>query len=400
VAIDVSGALYLTGTFQGDVDFGGGLRSSDGPLSDIFVLALRADGSYRWDWTGGGNGEDRSRGIDVDGVGAVFIAGSFPGTVDFGGGPRTSLGTESSFVLALDSAGSYRWDWIGQGGNNRGSAIVVGSSTDLFVAGNFDGGVNFGSGVRTSTGRSDGYITALSTAGAYRWDWQTRGDAADSELVLDVATDGRGNVVAGGAFEWRADFGAGTRVGGGESDGFVVSLDTNGIHLWDWIVGGSLTDDVLGVHTDGAGNAYAVGSYMGLVDFGGGTQVSGSGVDTFLVALDPGGAYRWAWHGSETGQVFGSTVAVDSEANVILGGSFSGNVDFGGGFQGSVGLSDLFLTSWTSAGSHRWDWTYGSPGSDQLNDLVTASGGKIALTGSTWDATSSSADAILGFGPP
>jgi hypothetical protein len=47
--------------------------------------------------------------VAVDGAGNVLLTGDFDGTVDFGGGPLTSAGSDDIFVAKLDAQGNHLW---------------------------------------------------------------------------------------------------------------------------------------------------------------------------------------------------------------------------------------------------------------------------------------------------
>ena len=104
IAVDSSGNSYITGFFRGTVDFGGGDVTSAGS-EDIFVLKLNSSGTFQWVKTFGGTSTDYGNDIAVDSSGNSYITGYFEGTVDFGGGDVTSAGGADFFVLKLNSSG-------------------------------------------------------------------------------------------------------------------------------------------------------------------------------------------------------------------------------------------------------------------------------------------------------
>jgi hypothetical protein len=114
VSVDGSGNVYVTGYFNGtvdfDEDFGGGIedpKTSAGSF-EIFVTRVNSDGTYGWTRRMGGTSGDHGRGISVDGSGNVYVMGYFYGTADFdedfGGGiedPKTSAGDREIFVTRI-----------------------------------------------------------------------------------------------------------------------------------------------------------------------------------------------------------------------------------------------------------------------------------------------------------
>jgi len=105
IAVDSSGNSYITGSFQGTVDFGGGNVTSAGG-ADIIVLKLNSSGTFQWVNTYGGTSSDVGEGITVDSSGNSYITGWFRETVDFGAGNVTSAGGADIIVLKLNSSGA------------------------------------------------------------------------------------------------------------------------------------------------------------------------------------------------------------------------------------------------------------------------------------------------------
>jgi hypothetical protein len=102
ITVDSSGNSYITGYFEGKVDFGAGKVTSAG-AADIFILKLNSSGTFQWVNTFGGTSTDVGQGIAVDSSGNSYITGRFRETVDFGGGNIISAGGGDIFVLKLNS---------------------------------------------------------------------------------------------------------------------------------------------------------------------------------------------------------------------------------------------------------------------------------------------------------
>ncbi len=103
IALDDSGNVYTTGTFQGNVDFdpGAGTYTLNGStVGDIFISKLDTAGNFIWAGNMGGGGVvyDLGNSIALDGNGNVYTTGFFTSTADFDPG---------SGVYNLTSAGLY-----------------------------------------------------------------------------------------------------------------------------------------------------------------------------------------------------------------------------------------------------------------------------------------------------
>jgi hypothetical protein len=82
------GGPVVTGRFVGTVDFGGGPVDSAGSY-DIMLVKLDAGGGYEWAQRFGGASDDSGIAVAADSV-DVYLTGSFQGDVDFGTGVLTN----------------------------------------------------------------------------------------------------------------------------------------------------------------------------------------------------------------------------------------------------------------------------------------------------------------------
>jgi uncharacterized protein (AIM24 family) len=99
VAVDTWGYVDITGTFEGELDFGGGPLTSLGSQDDVYVAKLDLNGNHVWSQRFGDDGmPQRAVGVAADGSGNVIIVGYYAGAVDFGGGLLMSGGEFDGFV--------------------------------------------------------------------------------------------------------------------------------------------------------------------------------------------------------------------------------------------------------------------------------------------------------------
>ena len=78
IAIDLTGNLYITGEYKGDLNFHGDTNISAIDNTDLFVASYDSDGGFRWAKTAGGSGaKDNAYGISTDGSTNVYITGIY-----------------------------------------------------------------------------------------------------------------------------------------------------------------------------------------------------------------------------------------------------------------------------------------------------------------------------------
>ncbi len=189
ITFDAAGDVLVTGYFSGTMDLGGGSWTSAGLcfappgqcFSDAFVAKYSGvDGSHVWSRQLGGTGLDEGHGIAVDAVGDVFVVGMFENTVNFGGSPLTSAGSEDIFIAKYSGIdGSHLWSRRMGGASIDDAAAVAVDGADVVVTGYFagaggsvpgGGSVDFGGGPLTSGGAADMFLAKYSGVnGAHIW---------------------------------------------------------------------------------------------------------------------------------------------------------------------------------------------------------------------------------------
>jgi hypothetical protein len=210
---------------------------------------------------------------------------------------------------------------------------------------------------------------------------------------LAVAVDSQGNVFVTGWFVTTVDFGGGGLTSAGGQDIFLAKYSSAGAHLWSKRFGSTdtlMTTESLecgrSLAVDSNGDVVVGGSFMGTVDFGGGSMTSAGDLgylDGFVAKFSgASGAHVWSKRLGSAGQdeaVMG--VAVDGSGNSLVTGHFSNSVDFGGGALASAGGKDVFLAKYTASGVHVWSKRFGGTLGDTGNSVAVDGSGNVAVTG-------------------
>ena len=156
IAVDTAGKFYLTGAFSGTLDFnpiGGQSRTSLG-AKDIFYAKYNQAGEYEFAkriGTPATSVIDSALGscIVVDKEGEIYITGSFQGDADFDESSADDIHTSSTdggdvFFAKYDNAGNYIWaKSLCTGVEDAGTGIAVDTAGNVYVAGFYQGTVNF-----------------------------------------------------------------------------------------------------------------------------------------------------------------------------------------------------------------------------------------------------------------
>lgn len=363
IALDASGNVYVTGYFNGTVDFdpGPAAQTMSTTLNryGIFVLKLDASGNYVWAKSMVGNNNATAWALAVDAAGNAYTTGDFSGTVDFDPGAAiqdlTAFGRDI-FISKIDANGDYVWAKSITSSNtngNQGVSISVDVAGNVYTTGEFTGDADFDPGPATNmltlSGSTNAYILKLNASGDFVWA-KSLGGIGDV-LPTGIAVDASGAVYSTGSFEGTVDFdpdntGTQNLTSAGQEDIYISKLDANGNYVWATGMGDSNDDYASGISVDAAGNVYTTGVFEGTIDVdpGGATHdlISAGDADIFVLKLTTAGSYAWSGNIGSSSYEDGLSIAVPNANDIYLLGTFDGTVDF------DPGAGTQNLTSATS----------------------------------------------------
>jgi gliding motility-associated-like protein len=376
--------------------------------ADVFITKLDASGNFVWAKSIGGTLKDNSYGIALDPSGNVYVTGSFNGTSDFDPSAAvtnlTSAGFTDLYILKLDTDGNFVWA-KSIGGNSfdgdESFAIATDAAGNVFTTGYFTEKVDFdpGPGIfnldftsGTCTNCSQIFILKLDTDGNFGW--AKRGGGFGDSSGYGISVDASGNVLTTGYF-WSNAFGAPST---GTQDIFIVKHDNNGNQLWAKAFGDatdiSFHEKGYAITTDASGNVYATGRYENTTDFDPGAGVFNltavNKMDIFVLKLDAAGNFVWAksMGGVNSGTIrdVGLGIGVDAAGNVYTTGGFSDTGDFDPGpgvFTLTAAIGAIFISKLDSNGDFVWAGSMdGGSGSDVGFSLVVRGPDIIYTAGS------------------
>ncbi|HJT35014.1 MAG TPA: SBBP repeat-containing protein, partial [Pirellulales bacterium] len=289
--IYIAGAFSNTADF----DPGTGIKNlTSNGKDDIFVTKLTENGALVWAQSFGGVGNDQVNSLAVDASGNVVITGSFQGSAKFGpytlsGGPAPA--TTAFVAKLLGSAPPPVPPAIGPTGGFPLWAVALpgaASSVGNGVA------INQATGEIYSTGTEYASATPDTPGTAYFWKITGNGGFYQPALVLStgdsagrgVTVDAAGNVWATGSFSGTTNFdlyatsGTVNLTANGAHDAYLMKIGFNGFGLLQADqFGGAGEDTANAVALDSSGNVYMTGSSHGPANFDPGLAT----LDTFTV---------------------------------------------------------------------------------------------------------------------
>lgn len=247
--------------------------------SDTFICKLDASGDLLWAKQLSGNSDVACRSIAVDGSGAAYITGHFFSTADFDPGPGvfnlSSAGARDVFVCKLDAAGDLVWaKRLGGGSDAFSTALTLDGSGQVLSTGYFAGTMDLDPGAAThdvtSAGSYDVFVSKLDQDGDFLWGKHFGGPGED--LANGIAVDVNGGVYLTGYFNATADMDPSdmdsfTLTSDGEEDIYINKLDALGNFVWAVSMGSPGWDVGSAIAVDPSGTIYATGHFYLSTDF-------------------------------------------------------------------------------------------------------------------------------------
>ncbi len=379
------------GTGAAGADAGGVGGGDDGPR-DAPSGSGGGDDGPRDAAPGGGGGASgwiRASDVAVASSGTVVIVGMLDGTVDLGTGPLRSAGVGDLVMAAFNGAGSTLWSQRWGDATSQGEgAVAVDRSGNVFVATSFAGQLDLGGGALASAGSTDICLAKLDADGRHQW--SQRFGNASLQWATGAAVDSTGRFVAAAHSMTPFDFGNASPDGGvgtASVTSSVVVLDSSGNRVWSKMWPGA---QVVSLAVDSADNVIVAGAFANVVDFGGGALTSAGRTDAFVVVLAANGDHRWSKRYGDVGSAAALAVAADAQRNVLVTGFFDDTVDFGGGPLVSlpsptrtVVSRDVFVAKLeAAAGAHVWSRKFGDAEGDQAGNSIAVDGaGNVFVSG-------------------
>ncbi|MES2766483.1 MAG: T9SS type A sorting domain-containing protein [Bacteroidota bacterium] len=245
------------------------------------------------------------------------------------------------FIAANSFAQIPEWLWAKQSGNagyTKGSSITKDSSGNMYIVGNFNISISFGSDTAFSLPKPandnshDIFIAKFNSDGNNLWTKSQGGTGNLYEFdIIRSAADKNGNLYISGTFSGDSiTFGTYTLYGvRNYQEIFIVKYNSEGNVLWARSAGGKSDDDITSIATDNDGNVFLGGYFRSdSIKFGAKTLTRSSSASTyqpsfFIAKYDPEGNVLWANSAIANGSMVNSIVT-DRQGNLYIFGNFSG----------------------------------------------------------------------------
>ena len=234
-------------------------------------------------------------------------------------------------------------------------------------------------------------------------EWVRRIGGTGADQGMGIASDSSGNAYITGFHNGTATVFAadGTTTAfslgnAGSQDVFVVKYGSDGTPTWVRRIGGTSTDQGLGIASDSSGNAYITGYHIGTatVFAADGTtsafSLGNAGTsEAFVVKYATNGTPTWVRRIGGTAADQGMGISAMSTGEVYVTGFASGATVFAADGTTSAfslanaGGQDAFVVKYATNGTPEWVRRIGGTGADQALGISAMSTGEVYVTGLT-----------------
>ena len=339
IAISPDGNVYVTGTFEGTVDFDPGVSEycltsqANDYKPDSFVMKWDAGGNFVWAKSFTGHGDQIGTSIAVGADGSAYTTGYFESTIDLDPGAETynltcNVSHGSMYISKLDASGNFVWGRSidTSAGETSYEGIGLGEDGSVYTTGCLGQTADLdpGPGVFTLPEAGTAFVSKMDSNGNFVWARGiTRSDGSGYVGPSHITTGVDHSIYI-----------TGTVVDAYLTDVFIAKIASSGDLLWTKTMGGSNWDRGNGIAIDTDGSVFTTGTFTGVADFDPGPGIfeivgPSSSTSAFVSKLDGDGNFVWAKCFDDIQEyVDASAIVTGLDGSVYLTGSFAGIRDF------------------------------------------------------------------------
>ena len=377
-AVDNAGNVFVCGSFNSTMWLNGFdiKRNILGPSTsapDGFIAKYTSDGYFLWVRAIGSNDyNDEFFDMVLDSNGDAYVTGYISADAKIYGRDSASTtantgtlfsqggspGLLDAIVVKYANNGTYKWGFsLGStDGTEKGTAITVDASNNIYVAGQLFNIVDFDPSAATVNltesspmGSGDCFVAKYTTLGDFVTVGQISGVGQEIINHMHIGSSGALNVAGYFTGFIDADLRSGnsqnlTASGSGKDILFAkYNLTTFAPVFIQKMGGNNVDDEAIGIKANSSGDCYLTGYFSGSgINFNpAGTALnltSTGGKDAFISKYNSSGVNTWAFNVGSATDDQGSAMDFNSSAFVYAGGFYSGSI---GDFNPGSGTSTL-----------------------------------------------------------
>ena len=331
-----------------------------------------------WTKSYGGSGEDHAQSVLATPDGGCIVAG-YTSSTNFDVTDNHSF-TYDFWVVKLNDLGNLQWKKCYGGSSVELAYNIQATSDNAYVICGYTQSNN--GDVLGLHGYKDFWVIKIDLSGNLIWQ-KTFGGSVDEEAYCIKETTDGGFIVVGYAKSIDGDL----TINHGNSDFWVVKLNSSGDLLWQKTYGGTNEDEARSVQQADDGG-YVI---IGFTTSNDGDVVTGfhGSRDYWIIKVDTNGVLQWQKTiGGSNYDMASSSEKTNDGGYIICGTSNS----YDGDITNSFSSYDFFVVKINNSGNIVWHKNYGGSQYDGASCIKKTSDGNYLIAGSTY----SNNDDLLG----
>ncbi|RKT00875.1 T9SS type A sorting domain-containing protein [Chryseobacterium defluvii] len=359
---------YITAGFSKSSDGNATINQGD---NDFWVVKMDALGTFQWQKSLGGSGDDQANSICTTSDGGYVVAG-FSNSSN--GDITLNKGSSDYWIVKLNALGNIVWQKT-YGGQAQDIATSVKQTTDggYIVTGyssSSNGDITGNHGQNTT----DYWVVKLDSSGNLQWQKALGGTSNERAFEIQQTSDG-GYIVSGDTYSSNSGDISSTAFGSGR-DFWIVKLGSTGNITWEKRFGGS-----------GEDNAYSISqtSDSGYIVSGTTTSINGNisfnngQGDFWIIKLDALGNLQWEKALGSLTYDQAYSVKQTPDGNYIATGYLSSNT--GVAESEPLASTQYWIVKLDTLGNLLWHKSYGGSGNEAAYSIISTTDGGLAVAG-------------------
>ncbi len=364
-------------------DCWGGNCSGIFGAGDSWVIKVDSLGIKQWDKRFGGIAWDRLYALQQTADGG-YILGSRSSSGISGDKTEDTRGNTDYWIVKIDAAGTKQWDKRYGGGSSDDISSLQQTIDGGYILGGISSSDSSGDKTQPSWGGQDYWIVKTDSLGIKQWDRRFGGMDHDRLNSL-LQTFDRGYILAGSSRSKVS--GDKTQPNRDSTlityDYWVVKIDSAGNLQWEKTFGGTDTDVPHSI-IQTADRGYLLGGYSLSGISGDKTQPSRGQSDYWIVKIDSAGNLQWdkAFGGSAREDPYFGNISQTLNGGYLIAG-ISNSDSSGDKSENRLGLLQTWIVQTDSTGNKQWDKTIFTTGSEDRGLAFQTMDGCYAIASST-----------------
>lgn len=319
ICADKAGSVYVSGNYSGKTSIGDNSYSTTGNKAS-FLAKYSATGELIWTKNFDSTDEFIIKSVNADQLGNVYLAGYTKGNATIGNEVINST-QNKAFIINLNSQGDIQW-FINteniDSSSSEANKIISDNAGNSYFIGNFKGNIKIKDKTLSSTSINS-FVVKTKISGEIAWINQLGGSQDD--ILSSIAFRNKHIAIAGNLNSTDGQIKGENNVNlisTGKKKAMAVLFDTEGKHVWNYIIGDGVNgNEGNSVTIDNQNMIYFGGGCSGTVNFNpNGEAISPTGkggMDMFVVKMDITGNILFAsrYGGSTTEEVIDIAVSED-----------------------------------------------------------------------------------------